>query len=144
VTLPPMPINLWYHLRSPHFNPAVTVADALQGGIAWREAPAYIVARIAGAFSGVGAAHIMFGLPLFSLVPSRAEWGRPVVERVHRYLRLALGHLGMLSHSAHSTRLCRGSLYHCGVLVHGFDFICPSRGYTGPRCQRHLRRDSSC
>ena len=23
-----------------HFNPAVTVADALQGGIAWREAPA--------------------------------------------------------------------------------------------------------
>ena len=50
-----------------HFNPAVTVADALQGGIAWREAPAYIVAQIAGAFSGVGAAHIMFGLPLFSL-----------------------------------------------------------------------------
>src|SRR5882762_803595 len=50
-----------------HFNPAVTVADALRGGIAWREAPAYIVAQIAGAFSGVGAAHIMFGLPLFSL-----------------------------------------------------------------------------
>jgi len=50
-----------------HFNPAVTVADALQGGIAWREAPAYIAAQIAGAFSEVGAAHIMFGLPLFSL-----------------------------------------------------------------------------
>jgi glycerol uptake facilitator-like aquaporin len=50
-----------------HFNPAVTVADALRGGIAWRQAPAYIVAQIAGAFSGVGAAHIMFGLPLFSL-----------------------------------------------------------------------------
>jgi hypothetical protein len=50
-----------------HFNPAVTIADALRGGIAWREAPAYIVAQIAGAFSGVGAAHIMFGLPLFSL-----------------------------------------------------------------------------
>jgi glycerol uptake facilitator-like aquaporin len=50
-----------------HFNPAVTFADALQGGIAWREAPAYIAAQIAGAFSEVGAAHIMFGLPLFSL-----------------------------------------------------------------------------
>jgi glycerol uptake facilitator-like aquaporin len=50
-----------------HFNPAVTIGDALRGGIAWREAPAYIVAQIAGAFSGVGAAHIMFGLPLFSL-----------------------------------------------------------------------------
>src|ERR1700724_3142905 len=50
-----------------HFNPAVTIADALRGGIVWREAPAYMVAQIAGAFSGVGAAHIMFGLPLFSL-----------------------------------------------------------------------------
>jgi glycerol uptake facilitator-like aquaporin len=50
-----------------HFNPAVTVADALRGGIAWRQAPAYMVAQIAGAFTGVGAAHTMFGLPLFSL-----------------------------------------------------------------------------
>src|SRR5712672_1169110 len=48
-----------------HFNPAVTLADAMQGGIAWREAPAYIVAQLAGAFGGVGAAHLMFGLPLF-------------------------------------------------------------------------------
>jgi glycerol uptake facilitator-like aquaporin len=115
-----------------HFNPAVTIADALRGGIAWREAPAYIVAQIAAAFSGVGAAHIMFGLPLFSLSLHARSGGGPVVERVHRYLRIALGHLGMLSHSAHSSRLCRGSLYHCGVLVHGFDFICQSRGYTWP------------
>ncbi len=48
-----------------HFNPAVTLADAMQGGIAWREAPAYMVAQIVGAFGGVAAAHLMFGLPLF-------------------------------------------------------------------------------
>jgi glycerol uptake facilitator-like aquaporin len=48
-----------------HFNPAVTLADAWQRGIAWREAPAYIVAQISGAFAGVAAAHLMFGLPLF-------------------------------------------------------------------------------
>ena len=48
-----------------HFNPAVTIADALQGGIAWREAPPYIFAQVAGAFGGVAAAHLMFGLPLF-------------------------------------------------------------------------------
>jgi len=48
-----------------HFNPAVTLADAMQGGIAWREAPAYMVAQIVGAFAGVAAAHLMFGLPLF-------------------------------------------------------------------------------
>ena len=48
-----------------HFNPAVTLADAMQGGIAWREAPAYMGAQIVGAFGGVAVAHAMFGLPLF-------------------------------------------------------------------------------
>jgi glycerol uptake facilitator-like aquaporin len=50
-----------------HLNPAVTLADAWLGGIAWREAPAYIVAQVAGAFAGVAAAHLMFGLPVFSV-----------------------------------------------------------------------------
>ncbi len=49
-----------------HLNPAVTLADAWQGGIAWRETPAYIAAQITGAFAGVAAAHLMFGLSLFS------------------------------------------------------------------------------
>jgi glycerol uptake facilitator-like aquaporin len=47
-----------------HFNPVVTLAAAMQGGIAWREVPGYIIAQIAGAFAGVAAAHGMFGLPL--------------------------------------------------------------------------------
>ena len=49
-----------------HLNPAVTLADAWQGGIAWRETPSYIAAQIAGAFAGVATAHLMFGLPVFS------------------------------------------------------------------------------
>jgi glycerol uptake facilitator-like aquaporin len=48
-----------------HFNPAVTLADAWQGGLAWREAPGYLAAQIAGAFGGVAAAHAMFGEPVF-------------------------------------------------------------------------------
>jgi glycerol uptake facilitator-like aquaporin len=48
-----------------HFNPAVTLADASQGGLPWREVPAYIVAQLAGAFAGVAAAHGMFGKPVF-------------------------------------------------------------------------------
>src|ERR1700732_4662916 len=44
-----------------HFNPAVTLADACQGGISWSDAPAYIAAQVFGAFIGVAAAHIMFG-----------------------------------------------------------------------------------
>ena len=48
-----------------HFNPAVTLCDASQGGLPWREVPAYLAAQIVGAFGGVAIAHLMFGLPLF-------------------------------------------------------------------------------
>jgi glycerol uptake facilitator-like aquaporin len=49
-----------------HFNPAVTLASASQGGLAWRDVPAYVSAQLGGAFVGVASAHLMFGLPLFS------------------------------------------------------------------------------
>jgi glycerol uptake facilitator-like aquaporin len=49
-----------------HFNPVVTLADASLGGRPWREVPAYVLAQITGAFSGVAAADIMFELPVFS------------------------------------------------------------------------------
>jgi len=49
-----------------HFNPAVTLADASQGGLPWQDVPAYIAAQLAGAFTGVAAAHLMFGEPVFS------------------------------------------------------------------------------
>jgi glycerol uptake facilitator-like aquaporin len=48
-----------------HFNPAVTLADASQGGLPWREVPAYIVAQVAGAFAGVGIADVIFEKPAF-------------------------------------------------------------------------------
>src|SRR5436305_2452015 len=48
-----------------HFNPAVTLADASQGGLAWRDVPAYICAQIVGAFAGVACANVMFELPVF-------------------------------------------------------------------------------
>jgi glycerol uptake facilitator-like aquaporin len=49
-----------------HLNPAVTLADAWLGGIPWRETPAYILAQFAGAFAGVAAAHLMFGISLYA------------------------------------------------------------------------------
>jgi glycerol uptake facilitator-like aquaporin len=48
-----------------HLNPAVTLALALEGGIPWREVRGYLIAQICGAFAGVAAAHLMFGVPLF-------------------------------------------------------------------------------
>lgn len=49
-----------------HFNPAVTLADAMQGGIAWNEVPGYLTAQTTGAFAGVAIAHLMFGETIFS------------------------------------------------------------------------------
>ena len=49
-----------------HFNPAVTLADASQGGLPWREVPFYLGAQTVGAFLGVAIAHLMFEQPLFS------------------------------------------------------------------------------
>lgn len=48
-----------------HFNPAVTLCDALQGGLKWRDVPFYIIGQTIGAFVGVGTANIMFELPVF-------------------------------------------------------------------------------
>jgi glycerol uptake facilitator-like aquaporin/protein-tyrosine-phosphatase len=48
-----------------HFNPAVTLADALRGGLRWHDVPPYVVAQFAGAIAGVGLANLMFGEPIF-------------------------------------------------------------------------------
>jgi glycerol uptake facilitator-like aquaporin len=50
-----------------HFNPAVTIADASQGGLPWREVVGYVLAQCGGAVIGVWAAHAMFEEPLFML-----------------------------------------------------------------------------
>ena len=50
-----------------HFNPAVTLTDASQGGIAWSRVPSYLAAQFVGACVGVWAAHAMFGERIFML-----------------------------------------------------------------------------
>jgi glycerol uptake facilitator-like aquaporin len=49
-----------------HFNPAVSFADASQGGLAWLEAAAYSGAQLTGALAGVAIAHVMFGEPIYT------------------------------------------------------------------------------
>jgi glycerol uptake facilitator-like aquaporin len=47
-----------------HFNPAVSLVQALRGALTWREAGAYAVIQIAGCCAGAILAHAMFDLPL--------------------------------------------------------------------------------
>lgn len=49
-----------------HFNPVVTLAESAAHRFPWREAPAYVLAQIAGALAGVAVAHVMFDVPLFA------------------------------------------------------------------------------
>jgi glycerol uptake facilitator-like aquaporin len=54
-------------LSGAHFNPVVTVADRLGGGLSWGEARAYVGAQVAGGVIGTAAAHLMFETSVFSL-----------------------------------------------------------------------------
>jgi glycerol uptake facilitator-like aquaporin len=49
-----------------HFNPVVSVADALEGSLTRGETLAYVSAQISGGIAGTIATHLMFGLPLLS------------------------------------------------------------------------------
>jgi glycerol uptake facilitator-like aquaporin len=74
-----------------HFNPAVTLADAWQGGLAWGEVPGYVVVQIMGAFVGVAVAHLMFEHPLFALSPhTRAGAAQLLSEFVATFGLLAV------------------------------------------------------
>ncbi|MCE2990289.1 MAG: aquaporin [Burkholderiales bacterium] len=52
---------------SSHFNPVVTLMDAAQRQLPWREVPAYLCAQIGGGIVGVWATHLMFAVPVLQL-----------------------------------------------------------------------------
>jgi glycerol uptake facilitator-like aquaporin len=57
-------ITVFGPISGAHFNPAVTLFEALGGRFAWRELVAFVPAQIAGAIAGVIVAHAMFDLAL--------------------------------------------------------------------------------
>ena len=80
-----------------HFNPAVTLAFALRGETAWRDAAIYIAAQITGAIIGVWVAHLMFELPLLQLsLTQRSGAGQWLAEAVATF-GLLLTILGVAS-----------------------------------------------
>jgi len=66
-----------------HFNPVVTVVDALLGQRSWREVAAYLPAQIVGCVAGAILAHGMFGLPAVTWsTTERASWPHLLAEVV--------------------------------------------------------------
>jgi arsenate reductase len=60
-----------------HFNPVVTLADRVFGGINTRDSVGYIVAQVAGALCGALVANAMFALPVFE-VSTKTRSGGPL------------------------------------------------------------------
>jgi glycerol uptake facilitator-like aquaporin len=56
-----VPILLFVRLSGAHLNPAVTLALAASGRVAWREVPPYVLAQVAGAFLGSAAVAFLLG-----------------------------------------------------------------------------------
>ncbi len=50
-----------------HFNPAVTLADAMEHGTQWADVPGYVIAQCVGGVCGAVVAHLMFGVPWYSV-----------------------------------------------------------------------------
>ena len=73
-----------------HLNPVVSLADAMEGGLAWSETLPYLAAQIFGGVCGTLAAHAMFGLPPVSL--SRHIRGGPA-----QFLSELIATFGLLS-----------------------------------------------
>ena len=53
-------VEIFGPISGAHFNPAVSLAMALDGKISWKGALIYIVAQVAGGFTGTIFSHLMF------------------------------------------------------------------------------------
>ena len=50
-----------------HLNPVVSLADAIFGGLRWREVGPYLAAQVSGAAAGAVLANLMFSLPAVTI-----------------------------------------------------------------------------
>jgi glycerol uptake facilitator-like aquaporin len=78
-----------------HFNPAVSLVEALRRKLPWPDAGAYVLIQVAGCCGGALLAHAMFELPLLqSSTHVRAGFGQWLAEGVATFglLLVVLGH----------------------------------------------------
>jgi glycerol uptake facilitator-like aquaporin len=91
-----------------HFNPAVSVAFALNRALAWPDAGLYVVVQIAGALVGAWAAHAMFELPVWQISQTvRSGSGQWLAEGVATF-GLLLTILGCVARAPQATAYAVG------------------------------------
>jgi glycerol uptake facilitator-like aquaporin len=76
-------IMVFLPVSGAHFNPVVSVVDALLGDRSWRDVARYVPAQIVGCVAGAVVANLMFGLAAVSWsTTDRADWSRALAEVV--------------------------------------------------------------
>jgi glycerol uptake facilitator-like aquaporin len=124
-----------------HFNPAVTLADASQGGLAWREVPGYVSAQLIGAFAGVAVAHLMFGEAVFSAARHVRTGGAQIFSEFVATFGLVCVIWGCARLRSSAVPFAVGAYINRGLLVHGVNILCQSRRDARPLGKRYLCRN---
>ena len=123
-----------------HLNPAVTLADAIEHGIAWPDALAYIAAQCAGSYRSDHRAPNVRAALVFRLDPfsTRMAVGP---QRVRGYVRTAVGYLGMFATALRSLAIRCCQLHHRRLLVHRLNLVCEPGGDDRPVLVGYFRGD---
>ena len=93
-----------------HFNPVVTLADRVFGGVSSRQVAAYLPAQLAGGALGAIAANLMFDLPAVSISTHQRSGGG-------LWLSEALATFGLVVLIFGLVRAGRGALTVCAVTL---------------------------
>lgn len=110
-----------------HFNPAVTLTERALGGIDTRTAAAYVACQVAGGVVGVGAANLMFDLPVI-------EWSTKDRSDPNLVFAEVIATLGLLLVIYGTVRSGRASVvaFAVGAYIGGAYYFTSSTSFANP------------
>jgi glycerol uptake facilitator-like aquaporin len=126
-----------------HLNPAVTLADASQGGLPWSEVPGYIAAQFVGAFCGVAVAHVMFGEAVFSASRHLRTGGAQVFSEFVATFGLLAVIWGCARRRSSAVPFAVGAYITGAYWFHRVYVVCESCRDARAVGERYLRRDTT-
>lgn len=110
-----------------HLNPVVSLADAVFGGLSWRDAAAYISAQIVGGIAGAIVANLMFELPV-------VEWSSKERSSPGLWLAEVVATFGLMLVIFGVARSGRTSVapFAVGAYIGGAYFFTASTSFANP------------
>lgn len=110
-----------------HFNPVVTLADALLGGLERRAVPVYVTAQVAGAVLGAIVANLMFDL-------DAVTWSTHVRDGSGQWLAEVVATIGLLTVVFGAVRSGRvaSAPFAVGAYIGGAYFFTSSTSFANP------------